>query len=137
MALAPYLFFNGQCRDALTFYGEVFGAEPVLLDATGMPAEFDVPEARKGWIMHGQVAVEGGTLMASDNTLGTSEPMAGAALQLTYATAAEAKAVFDRLAEGGAVTMAWAPTFWCAGFGALTDRFGIRWLVGCDEAPAG
>lgn len=59
--------------------------------------------------------------------------MSGASVMMSFATAAEGKAVFDRLSEGGAVQMAWAPTFWSAGFGTLTDRFGVKWMIGCDE----
>ncbi|MEO0830645.1 MAG: VOC family protein [Pseudomonadota bacterium] len=133
MAPVPYLFFNGTCRDALTFYGEVFGSAPTLMDASGMPAEYAVPEDRKGWIMHGSVEIEGGTLMASDNVTGTSDAMAGCAIQLDMPTAAEGEAVLQKLAQGGEVTMAWEPTFWSAGFGTCTDRFGIRWMVGTTE----
>jgi PhnB protein len=135
MTVCPYLFFNGACRDALTFYGDIFGSKPEMMDASAMPPDIPVPEDRKGWVMHGAVQIGEGMLMASDNITGTSDPMAGSSVMVNLATAAEAKAIFDRLCEGGEVTMAWEPTFWSAGFGALTDRFGIRWMVGCDEPP--
>lgn len=134
MNLSPYVFFNGNCRAALTRYGEIFGAEPMLMTADGMPEDIPVPEERRNWIMHGMVSVNGGTLMASDDVFDNSAPMAGCAIQLNYATAAEAKSVFDQLAEGGEITMPWEATFWSAGFGTLTDRFGIKWMVGTDEA---
>jgi len=134
MSLCPYLFFNGTCREALRFYGEVFGTTPEIMDASGMPPEYEVPEDRKGWVMHGHLAIGGGMLMASDNVTGTSPPMAGCAVQVNLPSAAEAKTVFDKLAEGGEITMPWTPTFWSAGFGTLTDRFGIPWMVGTDEA---
>ena len=136
MQPCPYLFFNGDCRAALNFYGDIFGSTPNLMDASGMPAEYQVPEDRKGWIMHGTVAVGDGTLMASDNVTGTSDAMAGCGIQLDLPTAAEGKAVFDKLAEGGEVTMAWEPTFWSAGFGTCTDQFGVRWMIGTSEAPS-
>ncbi|NBD30827.1 MAG: VOC family protein [Alphaproteobacteria bacterium] len=136
MTISPYLFFNGNCRDALNRYGEILGARPEIMDASGMPPEFPVPDERRDWVMHGNLKTASGTIMASDNIMGTSDPMAGCAVQLNYATAAEAKAIFDQLAEGGEITMAWAPTFWSAGFGTLTDRFGVRWMVGCDEPPS-
>lgn len=136
MSISPYLFFNGTCRAALSRYGEIFGAKPQLMEASGMPSDFPVPEDRKDWVMHGSLAIAGGTLMASDNIMGSSEPMAGTAVQLSYDTAAEAKTIFDALADGGEITMPWAPTFWSAGFGTLTDQFGVHWMVGCEEPPA-
>jgi len=45
------------------------------------------------------------------------------------------RATFDALAEGGKVTMPYAPTFWAAGFGMLVDKFGVPWMVNV-EAPA-
>ena len=135
MSLSPYVFFNGSCRAALTFYGEIFGSTPELMDASGMPPDIPVPEDRKDWIMHGSVPVAGGVLMASDDVFDESAPMAGCGVQVDMPTAADGKAVFDALAEGGQVRMAWEPTFWSAGFGTLTDKFGIRWMIGTSEAP--
>jgi len=53
------------------------------------------------------------------------------------ADARSEQAAVDRLADGGTIEMPWAQTFWSAGFGTLTDRFGIKWMIGCDEVPAG
>ena len=74
--------------------------------------------------------------MASDSIFEDMPAMAGCAVQLNYATAAEAKAIFDQLTEGGTVTMPWAATFWSAGFGTVTDAFGVCWMVGCTEEPS-
>ena len=131
----PYLFFNGTCREALGFYAGIFGSEPVLMDASGMPPEYAVPDDRKDWIMHGSVKIGDGEIMASDNVTGESANMAGCGIQLDLPTAAEGKAIFDKLADGGEVTMAWEPTFWSAGFGTCTDKFGTLWMVGTSEVP--
>jgi PhnB protein len=42
---------------------------------------------------------------------------------------AEANKIFERLADGGKVTMAMAPTYWAKSFGMLTDKFGTHWIV--------
>lgn len=57
---------------------------------------------------------------------------------VTYHThdAAKAKAVFDGLAEGGKVGMAFSKTFWSPGYGSLIDRFGIPWVVNTMPADA-
>ena len=137
MTPTPYLFFNGECADALDAYADIFNAEILeRLPATGMPPEHPVPEERRNWIMHARMKIGDGELMASDNIFGDSPAMAGASVMLSFPTAAEGKAVFDRLADGGEIQMAWEPTFWSAGFGTLTDRFGVKWMIGCDEQPA-
>ncbi len=133
MNISPYVFFPGTCRAAMTRYAEIFGTAPQLMTAEGMPPEFPVDDDKRDWIMHGMLEVNGGTLMASDNIFGGDAPMAGCAVQLNYPTAAEAQAIFDQLADGGETTMAFTATFWSAGFGTCTDKFGVRWMVGCDE----
>jgi len=41
--------------------------------------------------------------------------------------------VFDALAAGGSVTVPFEKTFWTEGFGMLTDRFGVPWMVNCEH----
>jgi PhnB protein len=53
----------------------------------------------------------------------------GASVTLNFNTVAEAQKVFDKLAAGGKVTMAFAPSFWAKSFGMLIDRFGTPWIV--------
>ncbi len=46
---------------------------------------------------------------------------------------AEAERLFNALAEGGSVQMPLGPTFWAASFGMFTDRFGVAWMVNCEQ----
>ena len=138
MTPTPYVFFNGQCAEAIAAYVEIFGGEIMeQMPASGMPDEYPVPDDRKDWVMHSRIRIGDGYLMASDYVMGECPAMAGASVMMSLPTAAQGKAAFDKMAAGGEVEMAWAPTFWAAGFGTLTDRFGIKWMIGCDEAPAG
>lgn len=137
MTPTPYLFFNGECREAIETYVEIFSGEVLItMLGTDMPPEFPVPEERKGWIMHATLKIGDGELMASDNIMGDSPKMAGSSVMMSLPTVADARAAFDKLAVGGAVEMPFAPTFWSAGFGTVTDRFGVKWMVGSDEKPA-
>ena len=133
----PYLFFDGNCADALDFYADVFGAEiDMKLPATEMPPEYPLPDDRKDWIMHASMKVGDGELMLSDTLFGESGTMSGCAVMVSFPTTPEAANIFQRLSDGGMVEMAFEPTFWSAGFGTLTDRFGVKWMVGSDEPPA-
>ncbi|MDJ1009318.1 MAG: VOC family protein [Paracoccaceae bacterium] len=131
----PYLFFNGNCAEAMAAYGAIFGTEPGPMMRAGDMPDVPVPDDRRDWIAHTDLKIGDGMLMASDNIFGQSDAMAGASVLLSYPTADEARAIFDKLAAGGEVTMAFEPTFWSAGFGTCTDRFGIRWMVGTDGEP--
>jgi PhnB protein len=73
--------------------------------------------------------------MASDSMAGQPYAgMKGFSLSLTYPTAAEAKRIFDALAEGGNVTMPLQKTFWAEAFGMLVDRFGTSWMINVNAA---
>jgi PhnB protein len=81
-------------------------------------------------IMHARLRLDQAVLMACDSMHGQPyEGMKGISMTLTYATPAEAAPVFDKLAEGGKVTMPMAKTFWAESFGMLIDRFGTTWLI--------
>ncbi len=54
----------------------------------------------------------------------------GFSLSYTAPTIEDADRAFAALADGGAVTMPLAKTFWSPRFGMLTDRFGVAWMVG-------
>ena len=133
MTFTPYLSFQGQAAEAFAAYGRIFGAEPVLMrfaDAgTG-----DVPpltEAQRDWIMHAQlVTPDGALLMGADMPPQCGgEAQAGVSVAVWRPTAAEAQALFAKLALGGTTTMPFGATFFSAGFGMCRDRFGTRWMV--------
>jgi PhnB protein len=39
------------------------------------------------------------------------------------------------LADGGKVTMELQDMFWGAYYGAVTDKFGVQWMVNCTAKP--
>lgn len=131
----PYLFFTDTCAEAMRFYAKVFGApEPEIMPFSAMPEE---DRARMNGIpadavMHAAVRVGDGWIYASDDPSGATPPMAGASVNISLPTAEEARRVFDLLADGGQVRMPLESTFWTPAFGALTDRFGTRWMVMAD-----
>lgn len=137
MDAKTYLFFNGQAQTAIDAYCQIFNTKPTTIMRMGDgPPEMGIPDTQKDWIMHAELPIGTTSIYLSDDFMGNSPAMDGCSVMINCPTAAEAKAIFDQLADSGEVRMKWEPTFWSAGFGSLTDAFGIRWMVGCDEAPA-
>ena len=136
--LDSYLFFNGNCAEAMQFYAATLGGQlQALLKYGDSPEPEHCPAGSAERIMHACVIVDGRMLMASDVPAGQEQPMGGFALSLSYDTPAAALPVFDALAQGGSVTMPMAETFWAQSFGMLTDRFGTAWMVsGGAKNPA-
>ena len=135
MTPIPYLFFNGTCAEAMAFYVDIFDGEVVAMMPFSdlPPGEMDLPESAKGLIMHATIRIGDGHLMASDTITGGTEKMAGVSVNVSLPDVASSKAAFDKLAEGGEITMPYAATFWDPGFGTLVDKFGVHWMVGTDQ----
>ncbi len=130
MPTMPYLHFQGQCAPALAFYAEVFGGTGLQIMRYA-----DGPEAPAGWkasdrVMHGQVTLGDGTLMASDYPPGTEGmAQAGFSVMQTAPDAAGARRIFDQLAQGGAIIDNFRETFFSPGFGMVRDQFGTHWII--------
>lgn len=138
-----HLNFRGTARQALDFYRSVFGGD-VTAATYG---QFGVPEGVPGWdkIVFGQL--DGVVrLMAYDMpgeddpdpaaTAGTTRRENGVTLtdrtffqSLRSDSLDELQRYWDRLAEDATVIEPLAASAWSAGFGMLTDRFGVTWVL--------
>ena len=136
MIFNPYLTFDGSCAEAFERYAEIFGAKITYIQKfSDAPESESMPAEAGDRVMHARLELGDGMLMASDTMKPGDVVCSGISVQVSLATFDEAKRVFDALAEGGEISMPFEGTFWSAGFGALRDRFGIPWLVNCDEPP--
>ena len=135
--LNPYLNFDGNTREALEFYQGVFGGElnVMAFGDMGMTEHDGNPIPADG-VMHGQLTSDQGfTLMASDNVPGMSEGQTpNGHLSLSGDESELLHGYFDKLADGGKVTMPLEKQMWGDEFGMLTDRFGITWMVNISGA---
>jgi PhnB protein len=130
LQLNTYLFFDGNCADAMRFYERTLGGKLQLMTHGDSPMAAQTPPGSADRIMHARLELDGRLLMASDWMVGQPyEGMKGFSLSLIYSTVAEAQRMFAALAEGGQITMPIAKTFWAEAFGMLVDRFGTRWMV--------
>jgi len=129
--LNAYLFFNGTCADAMRFYERVLGGKiEMMMTHAESPVADQAPPGNANRILHAALKLGDGMLMASDAMAGQPyEGMKGFSVMLGCATAAEAKRVFDLLAEGGRVTMPIEKSFWAEAFGMLVDKFGTPWII--------
>ncbi|MCF2573614.1 VOC family protein [Brevibacterium sp. UCMA 11754] len=147
-----HLNFPGTARAALDFYQSVFGGE---VDATtygqlGMPET--APDAQK--VVFGRLtSPEGFDVMAYDvpgNTPAEAVPASGTRrnqgmtitdqpffLSIRGNTLAEVAKYWEGLSEGASIIEPLAASEWSPGFGMLTDRFGVTWVLDVQAAPEG
>jgi PhnB protein len=131
--IAAYLTFNGNCREAMTFYKDCLGGDLALQTVEETPAAASFPPEAKDKIMHAALTSGPITLFASDNLgAGTSAPGSNFSLCITCSSEAEVKNLFSKLSAGGKVGHPLEEQFWGAIFGDFTDKFGIRWMTNWD-----
>ena len=134
MQVNAYLLFDGRCEEAFRFYEKCFKGKIVaMLTHKGTPAEAHVPAAWTDKILHARLDIGDQVLMASDAPPGRYEKPAGFSVSLQVKDPAEAERLFNALAEKGEIRMPLEKTFWSPRFGMLVDRFGIPWMINCEE----
>ena len=130
MSITPYVFFSGTCAEAFTWYQSVLGGELQVMTHAELPEGAEpMPGAEPHHVMHASLTLADGMLYGSDDPTGDDGAKVGVAVAYTAPDEGAAKAAFDALSEGGEVSMPFEATFWSKGFGALTDRFGVQWMV--------
>ncbi len=128
--LNPYLSFNGTCREAMSFYADCLGGKVVdLMTFAGSPMTEGMPAELHDRILHSMVVAGGVVLMAADTP--TDQPVSqgdSVTLCLNSADKGEIKGYYEKLAAGANVTQPLMETFFGL-YGALTDKFGINWML--------
>jgi len=132
--LNPYIFFDGDCEEAMHFYEGVFKVKlEALMYGSEAPGAAP-PPGKPSPVMHARLPLYGGALMASDWMADRPfERKQGFYVSLICPDLKEAKRVFAALADGGQVNMPFEKTFWAEGFGMLIDRYGTPWMINGPE----
>ena len=125
--LTPYLSFPGTAREALTFYQEVFGGELVLNTLGDFGRDGGPAEAIAHGMLQGPVE-----LFASDAAAGEPGVRLEGVLFALLGTAdpATLEEWFTALSDGGVDIDPLQARPWGDHDGQVTDRFGVRWLIG-------
>ena len=131
--LTPYLNFDGQTAEAMTFYRDVLGGE-LTITRFGDFGETG-PGVDPDGTMHAQLETPAGfSLMASDMPPGQPiERGNNFSVSLFGDDEAELRGYFDGLAEGGTVAMPLEKQMWGDVFGMVVDKFGTAWMVNISE----
>lgn len=129
--LNSYISFKDNAREAAEFYKSVFGGE-LFMDTFGSMADKGMPvdDSEKDKIMHAYLKANGIELMMAD-TPNAMEYNDGARISLALNGDDETvlRDYWDKLAEGGTITMPLDKAPWGDTFGMLTDKFGVNWMI--------
>lgn len=137
-AVNPYLNFDGQAEEAMTFYQSVFGGAFLgggvmrMKDAPGAD-EMKLTEEEKNRAMHISLPLDNGqVIMASDILPSMGHQLvAGNNNYISIFTDSreEADRLFDALSVGAEIEMAMKDQFWGDYFGSFKDKYGVCWMI--------
>lgn len=134
--LNPYLGFRDNAREAMTFYQTVFGGELNMSTFADFHASEDPAEQDK--IMHAMLSGDKGLVLMGADTPNSMDYTPGNtfSVSLSGADESELRGYWDKLADGGTVTVPLEKAPWGDIFGMCKDRFGVDWLVNIAPATA-
>ena len=126
-----YLFFKGNCFEAMTRYAEVLGGEIGGVFRNGDAPD---PESRMpggdDLVMNMAMSLGRAMIMASDVPAEMYSKPAGFRVSIAPSSREEFDRIHDALAEDAqSVEMAPGETFWAERFAMFTDRYGTPWML--------
>jgi PhnB protein len=127
--LTPYLLFDGKCREAMEFYRSCLGGKLMLTAVKDSPAKDGMPAFQQDKVVNAHLSGGSLEISASDWLALNETPVRGntVCLFLSGGTFEELKTIFDKLSQGAEVTNPLKEVFFGV-YGALNDRFGVRWM---------
>ena len=133
--LNPYISFAGNARQAMEFYKRVFGGT-LSLSTFGELGGQNSPGADN--IMHGMLETDSGfTIMGADTPPGMEHnPGDSIAVSLSGDDAEELRGYWEKLSDGGTVSVPLEKQMWGDEFGSCVDQFGIPWMVNIGQPQA-
>jgi PhnB protein len=125
--LTAYLYFGGNCREAMEFYQACLGGKLNIMTVGQSPMGAQFPD-KKNMIMHADLETPELAIMASDNITGGSKVTGDRiSLCINGDDAEQLKTFFSNLSQGGKITTPLKQEFFGL-YGALTDKFGLNWM---------
>lgn len=124
----PYLSFRDEARDAMEFYRSVFGGDL----SVSTFAEFhagDTGEENK--VMHAALETPDGLVLMGADTPNSMELPSSSRISVSLSGEDEnqLRGYWDKLSDGGQVTMPFERAPWGDLFGMCLDKYGIAWMV--------
>ncbi len=134
--LNPYLSFKDNAREAMEFYQTVFGGK---LD-TSTYKDFHISDdpSEDDKIMHSTLTADNGIVFMAADTPNSMEHRIGTnfSMSLSGDNETELRGYYDKLVDGGTVSMPLEKAPWGDVFGVCTDKFGVNWMVNISPTPA-
>lgn len=133
--MQAYFTFNGNCREAMTFYKKCLGGKLTLQAVTQIKKGEAVPPPIKNAIVHACLKTKFFVLQGTD--LMEQQPLQkgnNVSLILECGSKAEMKKYFTKLSQNGKRNLEPMVTDHGVLLAGLTDQFGMQWLLNFRES---
>jgi PhnB protein len=132
--LTPYLLFDGNCRQAMEFYKSCLGGELTATKVKDSAVKDHMPAAQQEKVINARLRSGNLDISASDWLLPDRSRVRGntVCLYISAKTLQELTSLFEKLSEGAEVTDPLQELFFGT-YGALNDKFGVRWMFQTDK----
>ncbi len=129
----PFLLFDGNCSEAMTFYKSCLGGELTLTRTGDTPMKDQFPAEKHSKIINAHLKSGNIEFSATDWHSDTLNPKHGNTFSIYVAgsTYDELKTVFDKLSEGAERdkrTFIELNEMPFGTYGQFTDKFGVSWI---------
>lgn len=125
--VTPYLFFNGNCKEALEFYSKALDGNIKGIMTYGEANETSADDPDR--IIHSQLDIDGQTFMLSDIPKNDQAAIKdrNVYIVLEFDSEEAVTTAYEQLKEDAQVYIELADMFWGAKYAKLVDKYNIGW----------
>jgi len=133
--VTPFLLFDGNCAEAMTFYQNCLGGELTLTKVSDTPMKVQYPSEKYNRIIYAQLKNGAIDISATDWLHPTRMPKQGNTVAIHISGNSEdVKTVFDKLSEGAPKELLDELREMPFGsYGHLADKYGVHWFFKGDK----
>ena len=133
-----YLQFNGNAKEAISFYEKALNASKIKFLTFGQMPNLNLNPEEKEMIMDAYIEFGNNILMLSDvppfMRQSVGEVVKGNNILISIINADEKinRQYFDGLSNGATIIVPISSVPWSESFGMLVDKFGVTWKFNSD-----
>ena len=124
------LQFNGNCREAMTFYFRCFGGSLLFQTMEDSPLAEKMPERMKQTILQATL-INGPFILIGSDLVGDAPLHRGnaIAMMIDCSTLTEAKRIYRLLSDKGIASGPLIKNHFGGHTGSITDKYGNPWII--------
>ncbi|WP_423190300.1 VOC family protein [Alkalibacterium sp. f15] len=134
--LTSYLMLDGNAKEAISFYSDVFEAKVESMELyKDWPQEFEenIPEGYEDKVIHAHLTLGSSELLLADIFPGQPyTPGSVITLMLDVKKVSDAEILFEKLSSNGDIIIPLSETSFSPAYAQVKDKFGIEWQIVTD-----